>query len=271
LGWVVLGLVLAVYVGLPVAMAIAAVILAHGAGGSREGMRGTARMLAAHGYGVLALDLRGHGESGGRTNRLGWQGTEDVRAAVNFLDRQDDVQRIGALGSSLGGEVLLGASGTCPSIGNERPLDASDGCPQIRAIVADGATRRSTAELLALPSERPLVRSFTARAMYAAVRLLTWHDPPPPLLGEMQRAGATSFLLIAAGENELETSFNQLFARTLGEPGDALGRPGCAAHGRLRAVSGGVRAPRARVPGRAPVARRVGARSRRPGARLRIS
>ena len=40
------------------------------------------------------------------------------------------------------------------------------------AIVADGATRRSVDELLALPSERPLVRNFTARVMYAAVRIL---------------------------------------------------------------------------------------------------
>jgi len=49
----------------------AAIILLHGAGGSREGVRDHATMLAENGYGVLALDMRGHGESGGTTNRFG--------------------------------------------------------------------------------------------------------------------------------------------------------------------------------------------------------
>ena len=48
----------------------AAIILIHGAGGSREGMRPYAELLARHGYGVLALDLRGHGASAGRTQSL---------------------------------------------------------------------------------------------------------------------------------------------------------------------------------------------------------
>jgi fermentation-respiration switch protein FrsA (DUF1100 family) len=102
----------------------------------------------------------------------------------------------------MGGEMLLGASASYPAL---------------RAIVADGATRRSTAELLALPSERPLVRSFTARVMYAVVQALSADATPAPLLGEMQRSGATRFLLIAAGENELEVAFNELFAAALGE------------------------------------------------------
>ena len=59
-----------------------AIILIHGAGGSREDVRGYAEMLTRHGYGVLAIDLRGHGESTGTSNRFGWQGTRDVGAAV---------------------------------------------------------------------------------------------------------------------------------------------------------------------------------------------
>ncbi len=55
----------------------AAIMLIHGAGGSRESLRGYGEMLVRNGYGVLALDLRGHGESDGTTNRFGWQGTHD--------------------------------------------------------------------------------------------------------------------------------------------------------------------------------------------------
>jgi len=241
-GLTVLGLLLALYVGLPVAMAAAAVwptradvgpppdgfteaspvtsdgvrlaawyapprngaavILVHGAGGSREDSRRLAATLRDRGYGVLSLDLRGHGQSEGRTNRLGWQGTRDIRAAVDFIRTRNADVSLGAVGLSMGGEVVLGASASCP---------------EMRAIVADGATRRCTEELLALPSKRSLAESFTPRVMYAAVRLMSGERPPTPLLGEMVRAEAADFLLIAAGNNELEVAFNERFSRTLGK------------------------------------------------------
>lgn len=188
-----------------------AILLLHGAGGSRESMRPYAEMLAQHGYGVLALDLRGHGESQGKTNRLGWQGTSDVGAAVAFLQAQEGVQHIGGLGSSMGGEVLLGAASTYPAL---------------QAIVADGATRRCTAEYVALEENRPLVHNFTARVMYATVQLLTGERPPLPLLESMRSAESTRFFLIAAGNNELEISFNQLFASTLAGRADLWVVPG---------------------------------------------
>jgi uncharacterized protein len=180
----------------------AAIILLHGAGGSRETVRRHAEMLTRHGYGVLAFDLRGHGLSTGNTNRLGWQSNPDVGAAINYLQTRPEVERIGGVGSSMGGEVLLGAAAQYPAL---------------RAIVADGATRRSTQELLALPSERPLVRNFTARVMYATVQILSGEQPPAPLLDSMMEAKDTSFLLIAGGANALEVEFNQLFASTVGE------------------------------------------------------
>lgn len=181
----------------------AAIILLHGAGGSREAVRPLAELLSRNGYGVLALDQRGHGESSGGTNRLGWQGTSDVGTAVAYLQGRQEVKTIGGLGWSMGGEVLLGAAADYPAI---------------RAIAADGASRRSTQELTALPSERPLIRSFTARVMYATVQLLSGDKPPaPPLLDSMRAAGSTAFLLIAGGANSLEARFNELFAETIGE------------------------------------------------------
>ncbi len=191
LRWIIAIIAIAVvglYIGLPAAFGIAAIILLHGAGGSREAMRPVADMLRRHGYGVLALDQRGHGSSGGATNRLGWQGTIDVGAAVDYLQDRGGVKAIGGLGWSMGGEVLLGAAADYPAI---------------KAIVAVGAWRRSTGELLALPSERPLVRNFTARVMYATVQLLSGDRPPKPLLDSMVAAGSTAFLLIAGGAKSL--------------------------------------------------------------------
>jgi pimeloyl-ACP methyl ester carboxylesterase len=177
------------------------VILLHRAGSSRDSLRPYASMLTGRGYGVLAIDLRGHGESQGATNRLAWQGTADVGTAVSFLQGQSAVQSIAGLGISAGGEALLGASARYP---------------EIRAIAADGATRRCTDELLALESERPLVRNFTARVMFATVQVLSGQAPPQPLLEAMLAAESTRFLLIAGGGNPQEVAFNELFARTLG-------------------------------------------------------
>jgi alpha-beta hydrolase superfamily lysophospholipase len=60
-------------------------------------------MLAAHGYGVLVFDPRGHGASEGDPNVFGWSGEEDVRSAIRFLQARPDVDpaRIGGLGLSV--------------------------------------------------------------------------------------------------------------------------------------------------------------------------
>lgn len=179
----------------------AVILLLHGAGGSREQLRHLAQMLVSHGYGMLALDTRGHGASGGKTNRLGWQGSRDVAASVGFLKAQPDIQQIGALGLSMGGEILLGASAENPDI---------------TAIAADGATRRCIEELLALPSEKPLVRNFTARVMFAVVQILSNEKPPEPLLDSMIKAKETHFLLITGGAETQEVEFNKLFANAVG-------------------------------------------------------
>ena len=190
----------------------AAIVLLHGAGGSREAVRPYAALLARHGYGVLALDLRGHGQSGGWTNRFGWQGTADVGAAVKYLQARAEVKQIGGLGLSMGGEALLGA--------------ASD-YPALRAIVADGATRRDLAEMLALPMEQPLYRNFTARVTFAAVQILSGDRPPnKPLLDSMVEAQSTRFLLIAGGANALEVAFNELFAAAVGARASLWVAPG---------------------------------------------
>lgn len=180
----------------------AVILLIHGAGGSRESVRPFVERLTRHGYGVLALDLRGHGTSQGPTNRFGWQGTRDVGAAIAYLQTRSEVEAIGGLGLSLGGEVLLGAASQYPAL---------------QAIVADGATRRCIAEQTALPSERPLVRNFTARVLFATVRALSGQTPPQPLLDAMAQAESSRFLLIAGGSEMQEVAYNELFAATVGE------------------------------------------------------
>ena len=103
----------------------AAVILLHGIAASRTMMLDVAALLTEAGYGALLLDLRAHGESEGDVVPYGGPEGEDVRAAVAFLQAQDEVDpdRIGVLGWSLGAQVaLIGAAQV----------------PEVRAVVADG-------------------------------------------------------------------------------------------------------------------------------------
>jgi len=89
-----------------------------------------AKMLADHGYGVLVFDRRGEGESEGDPNLFGWQGERDVHAAVKFLQSRPDVdpERIGGIGLSVGGEMMIEAAAESKAL---------------TAIVTEGASGRS--------------------------------------------------------------------------------------------------------------------------------
>ncbi len=180
----------------------ASIILLHGSGGSRESVRSLAQMLAKNGYGVLAFDMRGHMSSGGDgVNAYNWGGTEDVGAAVDFLQKQESTKAIGGLGVSLGGEVLLGAASQYP---------------QLKAVISDGATYRTLGDYLALPSRRPIVRSFTTRLMFGAAQLFGGVKPPVKLIDSIAQAKETSFLFIAAGNVERESEYGALFEQAAG-------------------------------------------------------
>ena len=170
-------------------------MLLHGGTGSRENIRPYAGMLADEGFGVLAIDLRGHGESGGEGNGFDWEGTRDVAAAVAYLQEQN-ISLIGGLGTSLGGEVLLGAASAQPGL---------------KAIVSDGATHPSIGDYLVLPSRQNLLRSWTTRLMYASTGVFTSDTPPVTILDSVTAAQETRLLLIAAGNEEQEIKYNTRF------------------------------------------------------------
>jgi MYXO-CTERM domain-containing protein len=97
-----------------------------------------AKLLARHGYGVLLFDRRGEGESEGDPNLFGWQGERDIRAAVAFLQSRSDVDpaRIGGIGLSVGGEMMI---------------EAAAESDELKAIVSEGASSRSVRDELVNP------------------------------------------------------------------------------------------------------------------------
>ncbi|WP_107774216.1 alpha/beta hydrolase [Nocardioides sediminis] len=171
----------------------AAVALLHGAGSTRTSVLDHAAVLAGHGYGVLLLDARGHGESEGRGMDLGWWGESDAAGAVDFLSRRPDVSpgRIGLVGLSMGGEEAIGAAGV-----DER----------VAAVVAEGATNRTAADrgYLAAYGFRGEVQQAIDRVTTALVGVLTPAPRPSSLRQSVAtatgRTEPTAFLLLAAGE-----------------------------------------------------------------------
>ena len=82
----------------------AVILVAHGHAGARP--LDFYLLFAEHGYGVLALDFRAHGDSEGDTTTLGYLESRDVEAALDFALKQPDVEHIGAWGGSMGGASL---------------------------------------------------------------------------------------------------------------------------------------------------------------------
>lgn len=98
----------------------AAVVFVHGIHVNRasdHALEIAARLQAA-GYGVLLFDLRGHGESGGRTVSGGYFERQDLLGAVDLLRARGVPDgRIGVIGNSMGGAVAILAAALEPAIG----------------------------------------------------------------------------------------------------------------------------------------------------------
>ena len=120
---------------------------------------------------------------------FGWFGDLDAAAAVSFLQDQPDVDdtRIAAVGMSMGGEEALGAA-------------ASD--DRIRAVVAEGATNRMSADRAWLSDEygwRGVIQEGVEWLLYRTADVLTSAEPPLSLRDAVSAIAPRPVLLIAAG------------------------------------------------------------------------
>ncbi len=164
----------------------------------RKGPQKPARMLVEHGYGVLLFDRRGEGESEGDPNGFGWAGTRDVKAAIAFLQDRPEVDddRIGALGLSVGGEVLLQAA-----------AETQD----LRAVVSEGAGIRSVREAVELPGLDSWITTGVIGLITAATAAFTSDLPPPGLKDLSAEIAVPVFFIYATpgqgGENLTPTYY----------------------------------------------------------------
>lgn len=93
-----------------------AILLLHGLGGSRSQFDEQGAALSQKGYAVLAINLRGHGDSGGEMRSFGLFEARDAHAAFLWLKERQHGAKVGVSGLSLGGAAaLLGPIGPVPA------------------------------------------------------------------------------------------------------------------------------------------------------------
>ncbi|HUK29967.1 MAG TPA: alpha/beta fold hydrolase [Candidatus Acidoferrum sp.] len=92
------------------------VLIFHGIADNRMGVFGQATFLLRAGYGIVLMDSRAHGESGGAMTTLGWKERDDVRAILTALESRERPRCIFALGVSMGASIALQAAAEDPRI-----------------------------------------------------------------------------------------------------------------------------------------------------------
>jgi MYXO-CTERM domain-containing protein len=173
----------------------------------RSGPQKQTRMLARHDYGVLLFDRRGEGKSEGDPNSWGWGGGKDIKAAIAFLQRRPDVdpRRIGGIGLSVGGELML---------------ETAAETDQLRAVVSEGAGARTMSEDLDqdMPAAEK-VTGFPLTALKTASIAVFGNQMPPTNLKKLVPGIApTPLLLIAAPNSPHGEELNRGYYRAAREP-----------------------------------------------------
>jgi fermentation-respiration switch protein FrsA (DUF1100 family) len=158
-----------------------------------------AKLLARHGYGVLLFDRRGEGESEGDPNLFGWEGERDVHAAVRFLQARPDVdpERIGGIGLSVGGEMMIAAAAESTAL---------------NAIVSEGASGRSVRDIVANPGTT--WQEVLGNGVATAGTAVFSNNPPPTDLKSLvpKISGAVFFVYGERGQSTEEPANKAFYA-----------------------------------------------------------
>jgi hypothetical protein len=173
----------------------------------RKGPQRQGRMLVRHGYGVLMFDRRGEGESDGQPNAFGWGGDRDIKAAIAFLQRRPDVDpdRIGGIGLSVGGELMLETAAETEAL---------------RAVVSEGAGARMFSEELKeeLSGVSRVFTVLPSALKNASLAVFNDESLPPDLETIVGKIAPRPLMLIAAPNSPNGEDLNRRYVRAAGQP-----------------------------------------------------
>lgn len=182
-----------------------AIIALHGLGGNRLELLPHARFLMAQEYGVLMMDMRAHGESGGETFVDSWNAPVDVGAMVDFLQARQEVERIGALGLSVGAISILHAGAE-----NEA----------IEVFIADGTGVGAVEDLLDPLIPHPAIAWLLVPDYWTSYRFLelfSGMDAAPALREQVRRIAPRPILFIAGADSMWEPELARKYASSAGD------------------------------------------------------
>lgn len=146
-----------------------ALILIHMLHRTRRDWDAIAQRLASEGIGALAIDLRGHGESGGRVGGDPAQPDYtsmilDVRAARRYLMQRSDVQhtRVGMMGASIGANLAALGGAADTSVVSLALLSPS---LDYRGLRIEAALKKFTRPVMLVASDDDAYASRSAREL----------------------------------------------------------------------------------------------------------
>lgn len=140
----------------PAAVDAPGVVLLHMLGRKRQDWDAFARQLQDAGYGVIAIDLRGHGESDGKRE---WaKMTQDAAIATQFIRSREEIDpdRIVLMGASIGANIAINDAAQDPDVAGV-------------ALLSPGLDYRGvkTAEAVKQYGARPLFIAASSEDEYA--------------------------------------------------------------------------------------------------------
>ena len=112
------------------------VLLFHGVSDNRTGDLGHAEFLLRHGYSVVMMDSRAHGQSGGDIATYGWKERYDTVAITDALYSTEKVRHLYAHGVSMGAAIALQSAAVEPRIA---AVSAEDPFASLREVSYDYA------------------------------------------------------------------------------------------------------------------------------------
>jgi uncharacterized protein len=171
----------------------------------RKGPQRQTRMLVRHGYGVLLFDRRGEGDSEGDPNAVGWNGDRDIKAAIEFVRERPDVDadRIGGIGLSVGGELMLETAAETDAL---------------KAVVSDGAGIRSVREATELPGGGKWPAVAIWGGITAGTAVFSNHAPPPNLNDVVEDISPRAVFFIYSAHGQGGEELSQDFYDSAGQP-----------------------------------------------------